>query len=94
MIDDLGVHWPTPEQNTGDESSVFYGLTVVITGSFSGMTRAELKTLLEKAGARVAGSVSRKTDLVVAGVSPGSKVEKAKVLGVDIMDEAMLMQHL
>lgn len=94
MVNSLGIHWPEPQQAVHDESSFFNGTTVVITGSFTGMTRTELKNLLVKAGARVTGSVSKKTDVVVAGVSPGSKVEKAKKLGIEILNEASLMQYL
>jgi len=94
MVNQLGVHWPAPEQVAGDESSTFYGTTVVITGSFTDITRNELKAQLEQAGARVTGSVSKKTDYVLAGTSPGSKVDKANALGIPVLDEAQLLDAL
>ncbi len=94
MLNEFGVHWPDPEQLLHDEASHFFGRTVVITGSFTDMTRTELKARLEQAGAKVTGSVSSKTDFVIAGVSPGSKVDKAEKLGVEILDETELMRHL
>ncbi len=94
MVNKLGIQWPDPEPVARDESSLFYNATVVITGSFTDLNRTELKALLEKAGAKVTGSVSKKTDFVVAGVSPGSKVDKAGKLGIEILDEAQLLSHL
>ncbi|MCP4011107.1 MAG: NAD-dependent DNA ligase LigA [Proteobacteria bacterium] len=94
MVKNLGIHWPVPEKIAHDRSSFFHGKIVVITGTFTGMTRSELKTLLERAGAKVTGSVSKKTDFVVAGASPGSKVGKADMLGIDLLDEAQLREHL
>jgi DNA ligase (NAD+) len=58
------------------------------------MTRDEAKDLLEKAGAKVAGSVSKKTDYVVAGEDAGSKLIKAKELGVPVIDESVMLQLL
>lgn len=84
------IHWPLPEMRQIDQSSAFYAKTVVITGSFTGRTRPQIKLLLEAAGAKVTGSVSKKTDYLVAGTSPGSKVDKAEKLGVEIIDEAHL----
>jgi DNA ligase (NAD+) len=94
MVGKLDVHWPAPESAILDESSFFFDTVVVITGSFTDLTRSELKELLENAGAKVTGSVSIKTDFVVAGVSPGSKVDKAKKLGIVILDEVQLLRHL
>ncbi len=70
------------------------GKTFVLTGTFSTMTRDEAKDLLEKAGAKVAGSVSKKTDYVVAGADAGSKLVKAEELGVAVIDEAAMLDLL
>ncbi len=70
------------------------GMTVVLTGSLSSMTRDEAKDRLEKLGAKVAGSVSKKTTFVVAGEEAGSKLVKAQELGVEIWNEARLRELL
>ena len=70
------------------------GKTFVLTGTLPTMSRDEAKALLEKAGAKVAGSVSAKTHYVVAGADAGSKLEKAQELGVAVIDEAQMMQLL
>ena len=77
-----------------EQSLPLDGKTVVLTGSLSAMTRDEAGARLEALGAKVAGSVSKKTDFVVAGESAGSKLDKAQSLGVEIWDEARLLEYL
>ena len=70
------------------------GKTFVLTGTFPTLSRDAAKDLLEAAGAKVSGSVSKKTDYVVAGAEAGSKLEKAQTLGVAVIDEAAMMALL
>ena len=70
-----------------DESNYFYNKKVVLTGTLSKYGRKEATEILENLGAHVSGSVSKLTDIVLAGVEAGSKLEKAKKLGVKVMDE-------
>ncbi|MGV7246791.1 BRCT domain-containing protein, partial [Caballeronia sp. M23-90] len=66
---------------------VLAGKTVVLTGTLPTLSREDAKEMLEAAGAKVAGSVSKKTDYVVAGAEAGSKLVKAEELGVPVLDE-------
>ena len=68
------------------------GHTYVITGTLPSLSREQAQALLEQAGAKVAGSVSKKTTALIAGEAAGSKLEKAMSLGVPVLDEAGLMQ--
>jgi DNA ligase (NAD+) len=70
------------------------GRRFVLTGALQGMTRHEAKARIEKAGGRVTGSVSKATDYIVVGADPGSKLEKARKLGVEAIDEAQLVELL
>jgi DNA ligase (NAD+) len=70
------------------------GKTYVLTGSLPTLSRTQATDLIEGAGGRVAGSVSKKTDAVVAGEEAGSKLEKARSLGVEIIDEAELLRRI
>ncbi len=75
-------------------ASALAGKTVVFTGSLTHMTRAEAKARAEALGAKVAGSVSRSTDLVVAGAEAGSKLDRARELGIRVIDEAQWLELL
>jgi DNA ligase (NAD+) len=93
VIDKLiaaGIHWPAVEK---PEHTPLAGKTFVLTGTLS-MPRDAMKAKLQAAGARVSGSVSKKTDYVVAGESPGSKYDKAIELGVEVLDEAACLKLL
>ncbi len=97
VIDDLiaqGIHWPEIEVTVDPESLPMKDKTVVITGSFSQLNRNEAKAALQALGAKVAGSVSKKTDILFAGEASGSKLTKAQELGVEIQDEAQLLALL
>ncbi len=74
--------------------SPFAGKTIVLTGSLESFTRPELTKRLEALGAKVTGSVSKKTDLLIAGDEAGSKLDKARELGVEVWDETKLLKHL
>ncbi len=78
---------PEPEP-VASASGPFTGKTVVLTGAMTGYTREEAKAEVERRGGRVSGSISRKTDLLVAGEDAGSKLKKAAELGVKVVDEA------
>ncbi|MBN1205136.1 MAG: NAD-dependent DNA ligase LigA [Myxococcaceae bacterium] len=86
-----GVTPAPPQVATGGP---FAGKTVVLTGGMSGMSREQAKEEIERRGGKVAGSVSRKTDFVVAGEDAGSKLKKAQELGVRILDEQQFLKLL
>lgn len=77
-----------------DTAHPFYGKTLVFTGTMPNLGRAEAKTMAQDVGAKVSGSVSKKTDYVIAGAEAGSKLEKAQQLGVKIIDEAQFLALL
>jgi DNA ligase (NAD+) len=88
-----GVHWTeTAPQRAADGKLA--GMTLVLTGTMPTLTRDEAKALIEGAGGKAAGSVSKKTDYVVAGEEAGSKLAKAQELGIPILDEAGLKRLL
>ncbi|TDR20428.1 NAD-dependent DNA ligase LigA [Marinicella litoralis] len=89
---DAGIEWPAIEQKSADQLPLA-GKTVVLTGTLSAMTRSEAKQKLLDLGAKVTGSVSAKTDLLVAGANAGSKRVKAEQHKVKIVDEAWLLSQ-
>ncbi len=96
VVEDLqavGVQWQAPEDAGGGDDRLA-GNTYVLTGSLSSMPRSEAKAALEARGAKVTGSVSKKTTAVIAGDDPGSKLEKARELGVEVLDETGLAELL
>ncbi len=89
---DNGVSWP--EQVVIQQTTPLQGLTFVLTGTLATMSRDGAKERLEKLGARVSGSVSKKTSHVVAGTEAGGKLDKAQELGINIMNESQFIDFL
>ena len=83
-----------PRGGAGEGEPPLAGKTVVITGALAGFTRKEAEDAVKAAGGRAASSVSAKTDFVVVGESPGSKADKARALGIEIIDEQELVRRL
>ena len=92
---EINIHWPEVKVIVPEEiDSPFAGKTVVLTGSLSVLSRDEAKDRLTALGAKVSGSVSKKTDLVIAGEAAGSKLAKAQELGIAVIDEAEMIRLL
>jgi DNA ligase (NAD+) len=89
----LGVNW-VEHEGRQQVSGVLQNKILVLTGSLPTLSRDAAKALIESAGGKVSGSVSKKTDFVVAGSDAGRKLEKAKTLGLTILDEAGLQALL
>lgn len=95
LVEEAGIHWPAVEVVKAEEiDSPFAGKTVVLTGSLNVLSRDEAKDRLTALGAKVSGSVSKKTDLVIAGEAAGSKLAKAQELGIEVIDEAEMIRLL
>jgi DNA ligase (NAD+) len=89
---EAGVHWPAVEMPSG--GGPLEGASVVLTGTLESMTREAASERLGRLGARMSGSVSAKTRLVVAGPGAGSKLAKAEALGIEVWDEQQLLDYL
>ncbi len=89
-----GVHWPEHAGARQERAGVLAGTTLVLTGTLPTLTREAARAMIEAAGGKVAGSVSKKTGYVVAGSEAGSKLAKALELGVPVLDEAGLLALL
>ena len=87
-----GIRWPVEPRAASDDQLPLAGKVFVLTGTLDKLTRDQAKSRLRELGAKVAGSVSRKTDFVVAGEKPGSKYEKALNMGISVIDEEALLQ--
>ena len=90
---DVGINWPKIKKKSSNELPLA-GKTFVVTGTLETMGRNDAKAALQELGAKVSGSVSKKTDYVVVGENPGSKATKAAELGVTILDEKALTELL
>ncbi|MEI7437255.1 MAG: NAD-dependent DNA ligase LigA, partial [bacterium] len=88
VLDKLRAQGVAPRVEASARSGPLAGMTVVLTGTLTGLTRDAAKAALRQRGATVTDSVSRKTSLVIAGADAGSKLEKARALGVKVLDEA------
>ena len=91
---DSGVTWPEAEPAPKATDGALFGKTFVLTGSLSGMTRNEAKDRIQASGGKVTGSVSKKTDYLVAGDKAGSKLTKAQNLKVTVLNEVELEKLL
>ena len=96
VVEDLiaqGVHWETVEAKEASEN-LFKDKTIVLTGTLTQMGRNEAKSLLQQLGAKVSGSVSSKTDFVIAGDAAGSKLAKAQELNIPVLTEEEFLEQL
>jgi DNA ligase (NAD+) len=90
----VGMTWDRQAAAPRAKASPVSGKTFVLTGTLPRLTRDEAKVRIEAAGGKVTGSVSTKTDYVVAGAEPGSKLAMAQELGIPVLDEAALLALL
>ncbi len=90
----VGVRWPEHDGDGDRSPKPLAGQTFVLTGTLPTLARDDAKAMIEAAGGKVAGSVSKKTNFVVAGEQAGSKLDRAHELGVAVIDEAALLRML
>ncbi|MGL5336636.1 MAG: NAD-dependent DNA ligase LigA, partial [Enterovibrio sp.] len=91
---EMGVHWPAVAVAEVASESIFFGKTVVVTGTLQQFSRDEVKAMLQARGAKIASAISTKTDFLIAGEKAGSKLEKAQQLGIVILNEQQLFEDM
>jgi DNA ligase (NAD+) len=94
VINELLFEGIKPEQPQRRRSEKLAGKTIVVTGTLENFTRQQIEQAIRQAGAKSSSSVSKKTDFVLAGENPGSKLEKARKLGVEVINEKQFMELL
>ena len=94
QLQECGVSWDAEAQKKSFSPSLIKGKNFVLTGSLVNFKREEVKNKIEELGGRVSGSVSKKTDFVIAGIDPGSKLKDAIELGINVLDEENFLSLL
>jgi len=94
VIDELLATGIRPEQPRTRRSDKLSGKTIVVTGTLENFTRQQIKQVIRQAGAKSSSSVSKKTDFILVGDNPGSKLDKAKALGVKVIDEKQFLEMI
>ena len=94
LLREYGINFSYLGADLLDVNSYFYQKTIVLTGTLEKYSREEMTSILEGIGAKVTGSVSKKTDIVIYGPGAGSKLDKAQALGIELMDEKTALDHL
>jgi len=92
VVDQLLAAGVRPEQPKTERSDRLAGKTIVVTGTLENFSRQQAEQAIRQAGAKPSGSVSKKTDFVLAGQNPGSKLEKARELGIGVIDEKQFLE--
>ncbi|MGL5292112.1 MAG: NAD-dependent DNA ligase LigA, partial [Vibrionaceae bacterium] len=91
---ELGLKWPAVTVAAVATESIFFGKTVVVTGTLQRLSRDEVKAMLQAQGAKISSAISTKTDFLIAGEKAGSKLEKAQQLGIIILNEQQLFDAI